>query len=84
MKPQVDSTQGFILVRVTNRDKANELVIPQQLIGTGQKCRDVFFPHEVTLFADAEAAEVSCQRCKLGRPESNLEVRGATLKLEIY
>lgn len=80
-------SHGFILVRIANKGKKNELVIPQRvshsLTHHVTKSADIDDVIQVTVFSDSISANISLQRAKLGRPESNLEIRQAIVKLEI-
>lgn len=78
-------SHGFILVRIANKGKKNELILPQRVsqFGGSTKSADIADVLQTSVFADEEAANLSLQRAKLGRPESNLEVRQAIVKLEI-
>lgn len=77
------TSTGFILVRIVNRGKPTEMVIPQRLNSTFKRCTDATEAGDVAIFRSTEAATITLQRCKLGRPESGLEVREAQLDLRI-
>lgn len=79
-------SSGFILVRVANKGKKNELVIPQRvahITQTNVKSQDTFDVLTTTLYGTWENADAALQHSKLGRPESQLEIRQAVVKLEI-
>lgn len=76
------STPGFILVRVANKGKPNEFILPQRINANMKRSTDADGP-QIPIFTDEASANITLQRCKLARPESNLEVRQAVLTLEV-
>lgn len=72
-------TLGWIIVRVMSTGD----MLPQTVTGVGHKVRDALEVTDTTIFTDPGTAELTLQRVKLGRPDSQLELRRCSAKLEI-
>lgn len=77
---------GWIIVRIANKGKKNEIVFPMKVWSTLKKdfrCIEAQNVLETTLYTAESVAVNALAACKLGRPESNLELRQAVVKLEV-
>lgn len=57
------------------------VLLPQQIRTTGIAINAD--TNEVTIFPDPKSAEISLQRAKLGRPNSNLQLRRCEVEMRI-